>query len=324
MKQNTLNFKAQLGVVTRYRLEVCKVESGRLVRSSGWCENLIPTRGLDLALRGGTHGNPRLTCIVGTGTTPPAMNNTGLQNLFAASDSVQELTRTWQTSAAPYWLKVSTRMRFNAGVFNGTNITEVGTREYYGSQWLYSRALVVDANGNPAAVTILSDEYLDVVQEHYVVMGQYTGTFNQLIDGVSTPFNYTIRPIEMASANWGSSGNPEFPVVTPQANASVDYSVLYRDAALSGPATSAMDGTQIGRFETTTGSPAYVDGSLLRRIRFNAGLNQANHANGITGFKINCTNVKWQCLISPAVLKIATKVYYIEFDVTLANAAIPE
>lgn len=323
---SAVQFKAQLGVVSRYKLEVRKKTNDELVNVTPWCENLIPQRGIDVCLRGGTHGNPRLRCLVGTGNAAPQMTDTALQAQFASSESVQSVAVAYQTSEAPYWLKQTSRFRFDAGVFNNTNIAEVGTCEYYGSAWLYSRALVVDANGNPAAVTILSDEYLDVVWEQYVIVGEYAGTFNQLIDGVATEFTYSIRPIGMLGANWSSASTstPNAPIITPSVGETIFYSGGYANAALSGPATSDMGGTQNGRFLNTSGSPAYVDGTSVRRIRFNMGLNQGNAGAGITGFKINLSGVQFQCLISPAVLKVNTKVYYFECDITLANAAIPE
>src|SRR5690554_6876904 len=213
---STAQFKSTLGVGSRYRLEVYKAENGQLVRASGWSENLIPTRGLDMIMGLASDDRAQLNCAVGTGSAVPQMTDTQLQQPFATSGSVQSLTRDWQTSEVPYWHKITARFRFNAGVFNNTNITEVGTIAPYASNWLFSRALVVDANGNPTAVTVLSDEYLDVVWEYFVVVGEYSGTFNQLIDGVSTPFDYTIRPIGMSGSNWGSGTFPEYSRLAPQ------------------------------------------------------------------------------------------------------------
>lgn len=321
---NTAHFKSTLGVGSRYRLEVRKAENGQLVRASGWSENLIPARGLNMIMGANSHGNPHLQCAVGTGTAVPQMTDTQLQQPFAVSSNHQSITNSWQTSEAPYWQKVTARFRFNAGVFNNTNITEVGTVEFYGSNWLFSRALVVDANGNPAAVTVLSDEFLDVVWEYFVVVGEYSGTFNQLIDGVSVPFTYAIRPIDMTGNNWGNNGLTEYSLLSPSTAENLDYSTVWRNAALAAPHQNVPSGTGIGRFGTSTGAPAYVPGSFVRRFRFNLGLNQGNHANGITGFRLDLTRMRFQCVISPAVAKINTKVYYIEFDVSVANAAIPE
>lgn len=319
-------FKAQVGAVNRYKLSVYKASTGELVRESGWSENLIPTRGLELCLSGGVHTNSNLRCLIGTGSNPPAMSDTALQNKFAQTEGTVpfSIARQWQTSVAPYWYKATAVYRFAAGTFNNTNITEVGTEQYYSAGALFSRALVLDANGNPAAVTILADEYLDVTVDKYLIFPETSGSFNQLIDGVPTAFGYTIRPLGMSNANWGDNSNFTAPLIQPGAAENQNYSVGYSGASFNLPTSSVMVGTQNGRFGNTTGSPAYVPGSLKRKIRFNMGLTQGNAAGGINGMHFDVSCFQWQMLLDQPVPKVATKTYYIEFEITMANAAVPE
>lgn len=320
-------FKAHVGAVNRYKLSVYKASTGELVRESGWSENLIPTKGLELCLSGGVHSNAALTVVLGTGSNPPAMADTALQSQFTRLSTGPQpfsIARYWQTSVAPYWYRATAVFRFVAGTFNNTNITEVGTEQFYSVGALFSRALVLDANGNPAAVTILADEFLDVTVQRYLIFPETSGTFNQLIDGVPTEFGYTIRPIEMQSASWGDNSTFTAPLVFPVASESSQASQVFASSSFGAVTGFDMGGTVAGRFSGTSGSPAYVPGSLKRKLRFNLGLTMGNNVAGINGMRFDVTGFKWQMLLNKPVMKVATKTYYIEFEITMANAAVPE
>src|SRR5690606_22234699 len=67
---------------------------------------------------------------------------------------------------------------------------------------------VVDEMGNPTTITVLSDEFLEVIYEItlYTIDGA-TGTLTINIDGTPTDFDYEIRPINMNHGNsWGING----------------------------------------------------------------------------------------------------------------------
>src|SRR5690606_17397750 len=70
---------------------------------------------------------------------------------------------------------------------------------------LYSRGLLVEGGGLPTTVAVQPDEYLDMLWEHKVnVPYDSTGSFNLDMDGVPTPFDFTVRPIEFTPNNGGS------------------------------------------------------------------------------------------------------------------------
>src|SRR5690606_37976758 len=73
---------------------------------------------------------------------------------------------------------------------------------------IFNRARVVDEMGNPTTITVLSDEFLEVIYEItlYAIDGA-TGTLTINIDGTPTNFDYEIRPISMNNTQWwGISG----------------------------------------------------------------------------------------------------------------------
>lgn len=327
-KERGIIIGTKLGAVSRFKLVARKADSGIIVKESGWSENLIPTVGLDLALRGGFHGNPRLTCRVGTGNAVPQMTDTDLQARHGGTSGLSPLSEsvTWQTTVAPYWRKATATFRFGAGTFNNTNIAEVGTFEHYsGANAMYSRALVVDALGNPAAVTLLIDEVLDVIWEHYTIVDISEGSFNQLIDGVSTPFTYKVGPCVMTGSQWG--GGADLPAVQLSTSSSGSGSKLYYNSTsdLGSPVDEAPVGSSFnGYFASSTGSPAFVPGSGVRKFRVNVGLTSSNHANGISGIAFRMGGVNFKMYMNPPVMKVSTKTYYIDIDVGMTNAAIPE
>src|SRR5690606_18622638 len=74
---------------------------------------------------------------------------------------------------------------------------------------IFNRARVVDEMGNPTTITVLSDEFLEVIYEItlYTIDGA-TGTLTINIDGTPTDFDYEIRPISMNNNTWwGISGS---------------------------------------------------------------------------------------------------------------------
>ena len=91
---------------------------------------------------------------------------------------------------SPYYRWAKVTWRFGQGVAAG-NISEVGLG--WGNSNLWNRALIKDANGNPTTITVLSDEYLDVVSEirDYPTLSS-SGSFN-LLDKTGAIINtYTV------------------------------------------------------------------------------------------------------------------------------------
>lgn len=168
-----MKFNLHNQVCARFKLVVHKGD-GRPVRETAWFNNIV----LDSGLNRMAVGTWIDRCCVGNANTTPNVLQTQLGN-FLASTMWQSTTNTGiQTSIAPYYRHASVTWRFDEGVAAG-NISEVGLG--WGDSNLWNRALIKDINGNPTTITVLNDEYLDVVSEvrSYPRMNS-SGSFNLL------------------------------------------------------------------------------------------------------------------------------------------------
>lgn len=158
--------------------------------------NLITDIGLD---RMGSGGIYLTYCQVGSGSTPPAESDVALAAYLAhSSDRVS--TATGALPEAPYYAFIQKTWRFGVGEAAG-NISEVGIGWSTNTN-LYSRALILDAEGNPTTLTVQPDEILEVFYEtrYYPLLEDSTGTVT--LDGsLGGVYGYVIR-----GANYGKYG----------------------------------------------------------------------------------------------------------------------
>jgi hypothetical protein len=191
------------GMSGRFILEKLKVDArGVPIEASrirvAEFDNLILNAGLN---RIGTNGDWLSAVQVGSGTTPPAVTDTGMQSFIAGTTTIQATSVAAQPSP-PYYTTRSVTQRFAAGAAAG-NISEVGIGWAATGSTLFSRALVVDGGGVPTTITVLSDEVLDVTYQlrNYPPASDVTGSIT--ITGVGT-VGTTIRAAEVTNANsWG-------------------------------------------------------------------------------------------------------------------------
>lgn len=191
-----------------YRLTTSK--DGEITKDTGWFRNLITDYGLvSLYNTGSTNapngfGEPFGNCHVGTGNTIPATSDTALVSEVAAVDG-SNTSNVYVPAAAPapaYWV-MTYSYQFGTGVAAG-NLSEVGVSPRVG--WspsrtgLTSRALIVDSNGNPTTITVLSNEILTVTYQcrFYIDTSDHAFTFNlngSPITGVYRAANIVTAPI---------------------------------------------------------------------------------------------------------------------------------
>src|SRR5690606_12895632 len=145
-----------VGVRGRYRLTV-RGGDMRVRRESPWIDNLITNIGLD-SLASGTSSR---TCVVGTGNTAPNAADTALASQVASTTTT--VTSSIQTdNNSPYGMTATVVKRFAQGAAAG-NLAEVGIGS--AANALFSRALIVDEEGNPTTLSVQSDEVLDVTYQ---------------------------------------------------------------------------------------------------------------------------------------------------------------
>ena len=234
-------------------------------------------------------------CKVGTGVTPVAVSQTDLATPLAITSTLQS-SSTGRNSTAPYYTWGRRTFRFNQGAAAG-NLTEVGVT-YGGGSSLFSRALIVDSEGNPTTLTILSDEWLDVTYELRVYQDLADKTFNINLLGVDHVV--TVRPAYVTT-------NPS-------------YSSYFFDHFISWYINWSQCSHYNGTIGTITGSPsgegssaggvsygAYSQNSLQRSIIYGVGLNDANLSGGIQSTLIYTDKCSWQVGYSPAIAKDSFK-----------------
>lgn len=168
--------KAKIEVGARFKFITSKA-NGHISKETDWFNNLVLDAGLDAM---GGAGTANITHVwVGTGNSTPTPTQTGLDNTLAGTSTVQGADqRGVQTSNLPYYYWMRRTFRFGLGVAAG-NLSEVGLGNE--SSALFNRALIKDNAGNPTTVTVLSDEFLDVVVEFRVYpKTNFSGQFQLL------------------------------------------------------------------------------------------------------------------------------------------------
>ena len=175
----------------RFRLTVIRPDGMKRVAAD--FPNLILDAGLNRIGTGGflTYAQ------VGSGSTAPTVTDTALEEYLGHTSTQQEFTA-GNSGSAPYYGWFRKEWRFAAGVAAG-NISEVGIG-WGTNNNLFSRALVVDAEGDPTTITVLSDEVLDVAYEMRMYVPTEDTEFDVTIGGVE--YAVVGRAAQASSVAW--------------------------------------------------------------------------------------------------------------------------
>lgn len=149
------SFGAQVG--GRFKLIVHGGKRGRI--STGWFDNLITNAGLRALLSTSTIS---ARCVVGSSSQVPAATDTTLVNRMGSMSGSGSKAIGYDAANGFGWTRMT--YAFTPGQATG-NVREVGITLTSTSSNLFSRALVRDASGQPATITVLADEYLTVIYE---------------------------------------------------------------------------------------------------------------------------------------------------------------
>jgi hypothetical protein len=167
------------------------------------------------------------------------------------------------------------------------------------SENLFSHALILDAEGSPTSITVLSDEYLTVVYSYriYGLLADSTGsvTFTGNIAGT---YNWTLRH------SYFSSEFIRYPFDYTSYLLAYDGSIGIIDSNPSGDSDS-LESTEY----------AYVSGSLTTSVTVSASIEQGNLASGIKSIRFQLGDV-WQVEFDPAIPKTDQDTLSITFEMT--------
>lgn len=289
-----MKFNAHSKVGARFKLIVRKASDDSVARETDWFSNLVLDTGLD-RMSAGTWID---RCCVGTGNSTPVVTQTALDSFLASTSTQQSSSTGVQTSTTPYYRWIKVTWRFGQGVAAG-NISEVGLG--WGNANLWNRALIKDANGNPTTITVLSDEYLDVVSEvRFYDAGSTSGSFD-LLDKSGK----VISTHSVSGSSYMLNGSNNFGKIYP-------YTVIIFSGSMGGGVTSYPSGS-VG---TITPSATYP---TPRSIRFvaNLGLSAANgtHQSFLITM-LGSTYIEYKFQISPTITKTSSQIMTYTFELS--------
>lgn len=272
-----------------YKIDAVKADGSRRTLAD-WFPNLITNNGLNLI---GSASNWLAYCQVGSGSSAPNVNDTGLASRVAGSNFLQT-TLTGAQALAPYFVWRRNTYRFATGVATG-NLSEVGVGPV-STNGLFSRALILDSFGSPTTISVAADETLDVTYEIRYYPPTEDNTFILNISGVD--YDVTTRASSVTSStSWviGQSGT---------ASTLRNNGVVYNGAI--GDVTESPSGTSQGG--STFVNASYSDGSYQREGTITWPLNAGNLSGGVSAMRIEHGVGVYQLGFSPPIPKDATKV----------------
>ena len=289
------------GVQGWYKLEAIKTDSSGVPIEStrriiaDWFPNLITNAGLD---RLGAEAAPFPNCQVGIGNTAPSVSDTQLANRVAST--TQSSTTTGSSSSAPYYGWCRIKYRFDAGVATGT-LAEVGVG-WASTGSLYSRSLIVDAQGPPTTVTVQPSEVLDVTYEHRIYAPTSDANNQVTING--TTYTFTTRPLDVTGNSWRFRGD-----IHAFSSSSATWNAY--DATGLTASTNALPAGSPSAFVSAPSVSAYSNGTYYRDHTCVASTDGANVSGGIdlivVSFGSNSTAGRFQYLVTPAIQKTSSQ-----------------
>ena len=320
-----MNFNVKVGVGAVFKLVVRKADTDEIVHETPEFHNLVLNTGL-ARMAVGTWID---RCCIGTGNSAPVASQVALDSFLASTTATAsgaaDSSGIQVTTAPYYWLGRRT-WRFAVGVATG-NISEIGLG--WANSNLWNRALIKDAVGNPTTITVLADEYLDVISEVRVYPQESTGSFN-LVDKAGTVISahtFIAKPILRYNSVYGAYWNPSAVRVGldfgytqgirfSSAAMGNDNNNIIAEAELSGPTITA-GANSITAKKTVTSSEANIGlhksfQTYMSGLMCGGGSNQSGMNN------VGCC-YKWE--VNPPIPKDAQTILTYSFTLAWGNYA---
>lgn len=247
-------------------------------------------------------------CSIGTSSVTPNASQTKLIGLLRTTGTNAIGEQSGANSDDPLnpyvWRRVTKRF---APSGSNANISEVSFGSTANGSTAFNRALIKDSGGNPSTITLLGDEYLDVVYELriYPPMQDITGTFTPT--GVDTAArSYIVRPRSVGGALvYGESNG--WSVGRMMADNYSQQSGLYSGDI--GTIFSEPSGTKVG----FTASFAMDATGSSGTVTLTGQLNVANFPTGIRSAVGATNSCKYQFQFDPPFMKTADDVFTFSF-----------
>lgn len=302
-----INMSTNTTVKGEYVLQLKNAE-GEVTYTTGLRPNLILDNFFDITTsQEAFYWTYPRTLRVGTGTNPPANNQTTLTNLLA---SVNETSYTggavivdgnnWSTTATMVF-------QFPLGSVVGA-VSELGLKLYGlgGATTVHTRALVTDTGGSPTTVTVTAADQLVI-------------TYKITVGGTDTAANGVIN-LGGTNYTWTTLRDQPSPSVQEYM-----YLLLNGNYSLNsmGGSSSVFGGVGVRPTSTQEVSGTFTtDRSTAGRIRKTISLSiaQGNLVGGIQNISGTSGGYFYKINFTPAIPKDATKIFTLTTETTLSRA----
>jgi len=266
--------------------------------------NLITNGGLE---RMGDNSDWLSRTYVGSGSAAPNFNDSAMNNFVAVTTTLQSSV-TGTQSTAPYFTWIRITRRYAAGEAAG-NLSEVGVGWF---EALFSRALIVDADGNPTTITVGAEQFLDVTYEFrfYPKTTDDTGSFT-LTGSVGGTYDYVLRP-SVVTTNSGGAGWSISTSGTSMRDTGNSFEGRRVYSGAIGSITETPSGTIMNVNPLT--ALGYEAGSLSRKGTMSLGLNSGNSETGLKSALFRFGIGTFQVEFTPAIMKTDERLLDLEFS----------
>lgn len=309
----------------RFRVVVSK-DAGckQVVEDTGFFDNLITNTGMNRVGEVTTNANRaelsfRDLCgrfVVGSGSSEPQFTDTALQNPVAFA-STNPVVDNETSSYDRGWYEITVQHQFGQGQAAG-NLSEIGIQHTSASGPLWSRALILDGQGNPTTITVLPDDFLTCYYTLRIVIPKEDAVFNINVDydedGI-VPTVVTGRPLRAdessPSTGWG--------LQTASTSSTGWATIQFYTGGLADPTAINPLGSSIGSQTSTFSIVPYVTDSFERYVTRTNGLSQHN-SQELRTVRLHALMGCWQIEFNPPLQKDDTQTMQTTFGYSWARA----
>lgn len=293
------NIEAKIG--GEYKIRITRADG--TVQESQWFDNMILDSGINRL--GATAVGVFSALQVGTGTTVVTAGQTKLNSFLAGTGLSHHSS---SNSGSPlYKASHIYQAVFPQGAVVG-NVTEVGVgSDAEGTENLFSRALIVDANGVAISMAIIALDQLTVFYKLTITPPLTTSSGSLVIAGVTYGYTSRIAYVESFSSGPGMASYSDY------------FSLIWQMTAFSGASalgtiTETLVGDYIGSSDYGV-HVSYAPSTRTRTSRITFSIDQGNSATGITGFTANfATGTTFQYVLNKPIPKDNTKVLTLDIS----------
>lgn len=347
---DVIKIEENIGVQGRFKIEAIRPD-GTVRELAPWQDNLITDIGLNTmggwqyrdmpADPGSNYVSDDATryCWVGSGSTPPQFTDTApAQFVRATSNVISTAVSRSQPTDTVHYTGGKRVFQFNVGEATG-NLTEVGlsngrhtniTGTY--KLYMFSRALIKNANGDPITVTVLADEILQITYEHRIYLASNDPVIVNLVDGANT-HELKMYPFGFGRSNtyrWLTGGYIGYETCWSTNSYGMGVMLQKNDATplsqrVPGVTEEVstmyifMNGDQLSSAGISYNNPTAVWGERTRKYLCTLGVNTSpQNVRNIGGFFNNGNEIghQWLGYINPVIHKAFDETLRFEFTTT--------